>query len=45
MGGFLANRNVYNGFYYKPVSLGVANLKNGCARVNTQAMAIAIDSV
>jgi hypothetical protein len=31
MGGFGANRLAYNGFYYKPVSLGVGNIKNGLA--------------
>jgi hypothetical protein len=32
MGGLCANRK--NGFYYKPVSLGLGNLENGLTRAN-----------
>jgi hypothetical protein len=37
MGGFWTNRFVENGFYHKPVSLGLGSLENGLTWVNTRA--------
>jgi hypothetical protein len=37
MGEFWTNRFVENGFYHKPVSLGLGSLENGLTWVNTRA--------